>query len=94
MNHMALPEKLTVNKYELDDGNPHVAVEQEICQSLCVVKACLFICPAGVYSEQDGKIIADGDGCLECGTCKIICDAGALSWFYPRGGFGILYRQG
>ena len=30
--------------------------------------------------------------CLECGTCLIICEKGALDWKYPRGGFGVRYR--
>jgi ferredoxin-like protein FixX len=32
--------------------------------------------------------------CLECGTCKAMAAPGALTWHYPRGGFGIAYREG
>jgi len=94
MNRMSIPEKLAVNKYELDEGHPHIQVKTEICNSVCKTKACLFICPAGVYSEQEGKIVADWAGCVECGTCKAACPAEALVWEYPRGGFGIIYRYG
>ena len=33
------------------------------------------------------------EGCLECGTCLICCDDRALTWTYPRGGFGVQYRM-
>jgi ferredoxin like protein len=91
---MSLPEKLSVNKFELDEGHPHIVVNNEVCDAVCKTKACLFVCPSGVYTEQDGKIIADWAGCVECGTCKAACPAEALTWDYPRGGFGIIYRYG
>jgi ferredoxin like protein len=34
------------------------------------------------------------EDCVECGTCYIMCDQGAVSWNHPRGGFGITYSQG
>ena len=33
-------------------------------------------------------------GCLECGTCLIACNEGALSWSYPKGDYGVQYRFG
>jgi ferredoxin like protein len=94
MNNMSIPEKLAVNKYKLDEGHPHIEVDNEICLRVCEDKPCLLICPAGVYTEQDGKIMADWVGCLECGTCKAACPGSALKWSYPRGGFGVVYRYG
>lgn len=94
MNKMTVLQKLNANKYELDEGHPHIEVHEEACRSLCPDMACLFVCPANVYSEQNGHIVADWAGCLECGTCKVACPPEALSWEYPRGGFGIVYRKG
>jgi ferredoxin like protein len=35
------------------------------------------------------------DGCLECGTCRVICtEYRNVEWEYPRGGFGILFKFG
>jgi ferredoxin like protein len=35
------------------------------------------------------------DGCLECGSCRIICsDHLNVDWEYPRGGHGILFKFG
>lgn len=94
MKRLSVTEKLALNKYELDDGHPHIVVHNEVCEAECKIRACLFVCPAEVYSEQNGKIVADWAGCLECGTCTVACPPQALHWEYPRGGFGILYRYG
>ena len=32
--------------------------------------------------------------CLECGTCLAVAPAGVLRWHYPRGGYGIAFREG
>jgi ferredoxin like protein len=90
----SVTEKLAVNKFELDEGHPHIVVNEEVCRAKCANLACLFVCPANVYSEQNGKIVADWAGCLECGTCKVACPGDALQWEYPRGGFGVVYRSG
>lgn len=94
MNHMSVPAKLANNKYDLDEDNPHIAINNEICRLQCREKACLFVCPAQVYTERDGMIVPEWAACLECGTCKAACTPGALTWIYPRGGFGIIYRSG
>jgi ferredoxin like protein len=91
VNEMGVPEKLAVNKYELDEES-HIAIDQEVCRRVCRSKTCLFICPAQVYTEQNGQVVADHAGCLECGTCLVACPHEALHWKYPRGGFGIVYR--
>jgi ferredoxin like protein len=94
MSPTGLTEKLAANKYELDEGHPHIEVNEAACRELCEDLACLYVCPAGVYSEQNGKIVVDWAGCLECATCQIACPTQALHWVYPRGGFGIIYRYG
>ena len=94
MNRLPVTEKLAVNKYELDECHPHIAVNDEVCRAKCKNLACLYVCPANVYSEQNGRIMADWAGCLECGTCLVACPSDALQWVYPRGGFGVIYRSG
>ena len=57
--------------------------------------ACVRLCPAGLYSlDDDGRVVLSTDGCLECGTCKIICGSEILSWTYPEGATGVQYRFG
>lgn len=59
------------------------------------LKAALYVCPAGLYSENPaGEIELEIDGCLECGACRIACGTEVLEWEYPAGGFGVQFRFG
>lgn len=53
-------------------------------------------CPAGLFSRTpQGDLQIDFRGCLECGTCRLLCDEKTLQrWRYPASGFGITYRFG
>jgi len=75
------------------DNVPHISVNRGTCK-LCDHRACVFTCPAGCFqwNEAGARIDFAYEACLECGTCSIICDKGALQWNYPRGGFGVRYR--
>jgi ferredoxin like protein len=85
--------KLAQDVFKLDK-EPHIVVDQAICAATCTSRPCLFACPADLYeANEQGQIIVNWEGCLECGTCMICCDRGALSWSYPRGGFGVQYRS-
>jgi ferredoxin like protein len=72
---------------------PHIVVNPDLCQS-CIHRACTFACPAHCYQWNPEKERIDFvyDACLECGTCLIICDKGALAWHYPKDGFGVHFR--
>jgi ferredoxin like protein len=87
-------EKLTIDIFK-NDQESHIIIRQDICRR-CTVKPCLRICPAGLYSlnEERQEIVVEFAGCLECGSCRVACPAGALEWCYPRGGFGVQYRYG
>ena len=53
------------------------------------------ICPAGLYNSNDqGEVSLTIDGCLECGTCRLICGSDILEWSYPEGGAGVQLRFG
>jgi len=53
------------------------------------------ICPAGLYSVNDrGETSLTLDGCLECGTCRLVCGTDILEWSYPEGGVGVQFRYG
>lgn len=57
--------------------------------------AAIRICPAGLYSRNDqGEVVLTTDGCLECGTCRIVCGTDVLDWNYPEGGTGVQFRFG
>ena len=93
MSRLSRADKLALDKFEVDEGQPHILINNELCKN-CKEKSCLLVCPASLYSEQNGEIIVEWAGCLECGTCRAVCSRKAIQWVYPRGGFGIIYRQG
>lgn len=75
------------------DSEAHIRINQTACQG-CLHKSCTFSCPARCYqwNRERNRIDFAYEPCLECGTCLLICDQGALEWNYPRGGFGVLFR--
>lgn len=89
------PELLSLDKFNADEGEPHIVLDKNICAQ-CKEKACLVVCPAVLYKlDKSGKISFDYAGCLECGTCRVMCkNKGIIKWVYPRGTFGVIYRYG
>ncbi|STJ18915.1 putative ferrodoxin [Escherichia coli] len=75
-------------------GHPHIFWRQIpiSMNSRKLMKAC----PAGLYKQDDaGNIHFDSAGCLECGTCRVLCGNTILKqWQYPAGTFGIEFRYG
>ncbi|WP_081772061.1 ferredoxin family protein [Paraburkholderia nodosa] len=92
-----IDEKLFQNRYRVDVGRPHVQIKNpETCINECSDKSCTFVCPASCYrNENNGAVTLITDGCLECGSCRILCrEHRNLSWEYPRGGHGIQFKFG
>ncbi len=92
---MEAAELLSLNKFNIDEEEAHIVLDKEIC-SRCQDKPCLLVCPGVLYRlDKNGDISFDYAGCLECGTCRVICiNRGIIKWEYPRGTFGISYRYG
>ncbi len=95
MKKMSIPQRLNVNRYELDEEESHIEVNQELAKATGTGKRIVAVCPAHVYAEEaDGTISVEYAACLECGTCLAVASPGALTWHYPRGGMGIQFREG
>ncbi|AJQ28606.1 ferredoxin family protein [Pelosinus fermentans] len=87
-------ELLGLDKFVVDEEEPHILLDKTICAK-CMDKPCLVVCPAVLYTVKDGEMNFDYAGCLECGTCRVICkDKGIVRWTYPRGTFGVAFRNG
>jgi ferredoxin like protein len=88
-------EKLYQNRYLIDAGRPHITVRPHEVPSP-VLLSLTKICPAGCYEQNaKGQVEITPDGCLECGTCRILGEPGGeISWSYPRGGYGVLFKFG
>ncbi|GBQ30161.1 ferredoxin-like protein [Gluconacetobacter azotocaptans DSM 13594] len=87
--------RLFQNRYVVDVGRPHITVKPHVNPSDALV-AMTRVCPAGCYSRNDqGQVEIVADGCMECGTCRVVCaQTGEIEWSYPRGGFGVLFKFG
>jgi ferredoxin like protein len=89
------PEELeALDTFNVDEQHPHIVIDKDICAK-CEDKPCLVICPAVLFRLKDGEMTYDYAGCLECGTCRVMCsNEGIVKWSYPEGGFGVVYRFG
>jgi ferredoxin like protein len=90
---VAIDAKLGLNVFKVDK-QPHIVLDQTKCKT-CKDMFCLSICPANLYTlTPTGELAINFEGCLECGTCRIICEKCGISWKNPRGGFGVQLRFG
>jgi ferredoxin like protein len=89
---MDIEDKLTKVRLNVDTG-PHIKVDTQLCE-ICQEKSCLYVCPVQNYTLDDGKIVFSWQACMECGACRVACPKGAVTWKYPRGGFGVCLRYG
>lgn len=93
---MQVEQKLSVNKFVVDEGHPHIVIHPENMDE-ATRKVLTVICPAGLYTEDDkGRMAFEFAGCLECGTCRVAVGQipGVMEWNYPRPSFGVQYRFG
>lgn len=87
--------RLAGNVYEVDEGNSHIEVNQELAKSTGAGKTLVAVCPAHVYTEEpDGTIGVEYAACLECGTCLAVAPPGVLKWHYPESSAGVVFREG
>ena len=93
MKKLSIDERLGTDKFSVDSDRPHIVLDKDICVK-CYNKPCVKACPAGLYVLQNQEVKFDYAGCLECGTCRVVCVSKGLKWEYPRGSFGIEYRYG
>jgi ferredoxin like protein len=92
MTPVSVEDKLAVNKYNID-RDVHIKIDVEICKT-CENHYCVHTCPAQCFKLTNGNITFSFEGCLECGSCRIVCPNGAVDWTLPRAGFGICYQYG
>lgn len=90
-----LDEKLGRVKF-LPAPERHIEVATDVCVRCGIDRVCLTVCPAGNFrlDERTGEVSVATESCLECGACRIVCTEGALTWKWPRGGFGVCYTVG
>lgn len=91
---MKIKEKIAICSIKHHEQS-HIKINVDICKN-CQTRICIIACPAHLYTfeSETGKLIVDHTGCLECGTCMIICSSKGITWKYPEAGYGIYYRYG
>ncbi len=92
---------LAATPFQTDEEHAHIVIDPEACRRCPSDRACTYCCPAErfVWDDERGTVAFDHVGCLECGTCRLVCDrlrtgADGYSWNYPVDGSGVSYRQG
>lgn len=94
LKHETIEHLINLDKIKVDEKQPHIVIDNSICAK-CHDKPCLVVCPAGAYVLEGDHVEFSCAGCLECGTCRVMCkNGGIVKWEYPRSTFGINYRQG
>ena len=90
---IGLKAKLGLNVFK-PGAVPHIKIKPGK-EKDPLLKAMTKLCPAGLYTENEiGEITMTVDGCLECGTCRLVCGVDVLEWTYPEGGAGVQFRAG
>jgi ferredoxin-like protein FixX len=94
VNPVNMDAYLARDKFNVDEDNAHIALASMV--SAAEFLKLVRICPAGLYTlSEDGTQSFDYAGCLECGSCRIVCgDTAIRSWKYPGPGWGVEYRYG
>jgi ferredoxin-like protein FixX len=81
----SLQERIAKLDYN-DDSIPHIQVTKP--RSEFMVRM-VSLCPTRCYSCENGNVILQHEGCIECGTC-----AYETLWRHPRGTKGVSYKYG
>lgn len=83
---------LALDRFQVDEGNPHIQVDPAVCDR-CQARPCLVVCPARCYQLTNEHVHFEYAGCLECGTCRVLCsDRGITQWQYPGASYGVTFR--
>ena len=77
------------------DSDSHLVVCDQLVCRRCILRPCVNVCPGGVYHYSEAEALSVAyENCLECGTCRIVCEFENIDWSYPSGGFGVAYSHG
>lgn len=91
---LSVDDKLGFVRFNTDEHNPHIEVNADHPIEKDIQKL-VMACPAGLYRYENGKVVFSHEGCLECGTCRVLSGGRVVRrWNHPEGGMGVEFRQG
>lgn len=94
MAKMLVDDKLGTIKFVTDEEHSHITIDDTYADE-AEIKRLVMACPAELYKYIDGKLTFTHEGCLECGTCRVISGGkGVKTWTHPQGSMGVEYHQG
>ena len=94
MARMSVDDKLALSVFHTDEANPHIVINEDYDNEEEIRKVVLA-CPAALYHYDNGKVTFSHEGCLECGTCRVVSGGKVVkSWNHPFGEMGVTYMQG
>ena len=95
-DRVGLERKLSINAYNVDPVRAHISIIDPLTCRFCEKQQCINSCPAACYAPQpDRTVLFSYEGCVECGTCRIVCNEYRnVAWTYPNEGHGVQYRFG
>jgi ferredoxin-like protein FixX len=85
---------LAHNKFNVDEGCAHIElVDNPDPEEFLKL---ILVCPAALYKiGENGSMVFDPAGCLECGTCRVACGETIIKkWLNPGPTMGVEYRYG
>ena len=90
---ISFSDRMETTEFKVSD-TPHIVVDGKVCAD-CSTRDCVVACPADLFvPTSDGGIVFNYEQCFECGTCYLVCNReGAISWSYPDGGHGVVFRR-
>lgn len=91
---MTIEDKLGLNRFNVD-STPHIQIDGE-CPDQALKERLVMACPAKLYRlREDGTVEFSYEGCLECGTCRVLTGGRIVkSWDHPMGGMGVAFKKG
>lgn len=94
MAKMSVDDKLGFVKFVTDEKWSHIEINEDYADEK-EIKRVVMACPAGLYHYDNGKVSFNHEGCLECGTCRVVSGGKVVkSWNHPKGGRGVEFHQG
>ena len=69
-----------------DDSISHIKLLNSQSEFM---KKMIVLCPTKCYSIEEGTVMLQHEGCIECGTC-----AAETDWRHPRGEKGVDFIYG
>jgi len=89
---VSFSDRMETTEFKVSD-TPHIVVDGKVCED-CSTRDCVVACPADLFvPTSDGGILFNYEQCFECGTCYLVCNReGAITWSYPEGGRGVIFR--